>query len=352
MAWFHTFASATDRACGNRAKFMLVASRQASRSVSVTLSRIVVAIALSGAILGPGPATALYAYLPDLLVVSAPDDADAWLSETEIAMGAQGAEDPLWADRPDLKRLDRTERIMTKHWERLDADCDPNAVFALMYLVTTRGVRAHIQEGYFAENDYLAIITVAFAKLYLDSYDAWQAGDRASVQLGWLEAFDYATTGQSSITEDEFLGMNAHINYDLAVAEAAVGITNAAGESRKPDMDRINHVLADVTDDVGYWIAYYYGPTPPTTLPSSAHTQSSDPEDLLANPTLAILEPVYGWREQAWLNAEFISSDPDPTALAAHDAQMQAYAWTVAQGLHSPKTISPAAERIAYCESS
>lgn len=264
----------------------------------------------------------------------------------ETSFGVQAADDPLWADRPDLKRLDRTVRVMERHWQNLDAACDPNAVFALMYLLTTYGVRQHLRDGFFSDNDYLAIITVAFAKMYLDAYDAWKRGDRAAAPPAWLEAFDWAATGQSSIIEDEFLGMNAHINYDLAVAEASVGLTDAQGNSRKPDMDRINHVLYDVTDDVQYWIAYYYGPTPPTTPPSDAHTNSTDFSEF----TL-ILEPIYVWREQAWVNAQIISSAPDQTSRAAHDATMREYSWTVAQGFQSPKLTSPAPERIVYCES-
>jgi hypothetical protein len=291
------------------------------------------------------PATGVYVYVPNLLVIDTSEEADAFLDQMEIALGVQPSDDPRWADRPDLKRLDRTVKVMEKHWERLDRDCDPNAVFALMYLMTTYGVRDHLEEGYFDDNDYLAIITVAFAKMYLDAYDAWERGDREDAPPAWLEAFDWASSGQSSILEDEFLGMNAHINYDLAVAEAAVGITNDAGDSRKPDMDRINHVLHDVTDDVQYWIAYYYGPEPPTTPPSQEHSNATD----FSEYTL-ILEPIYVWREQAWVNAELITAAPDASAREAHDETMREYSWTVAQGFKTPKLVSPAQERLDYCE--
>ncbi|MFO1535749.1 MAG: hypothetical protein ABR586_08800, partial [Thermoplasmatota archaeon] len=88
--------------------------------------------ALAGLILlGPWvPASGLYVYVPNVLVVQNASDADAWLGTLEVAMGVQPAGNPALADRPDLNRLDREARIMERHWRDLDAACDPNAVFA------------------------------------------------------------------------------------------------------------------------------------------------------------------------------------------------------------------------------
>jgi len=291
------------------------------------------------------PAAGLYVYIPNLLVVSSAGDADQVLTNLEIQYGVTAAPDPLAASRPDLARLNREARIMEKHWQQLEAQCDANAVFALMYLTTTYGIRYHIQNHYFADNDYLSIITVSFANMYLHAYDRWLAGDRANAPKAWLEAFDYATSGQSSVMEDEFLGMNAHINYDLAVAIAGLGVNAPDGSSRKPDMDRVNHVLADVTDEVGYDIARYYGPSPPTGPgPNRGEGNNLSPD------SQAALEVVFGWREHAWNNALAISTMPDPTTRALHDATMQQDSWTIAQGFHSPKLTSPAPERLAYCQ--
>ncbi|MGQ0535192.1 MAG: DUF5995 family protein [Methanobacteriota archaeon] len=317
------------------------------RTVRPTLSRFA---ALLGSTLLAGGASALYIYVPNVLVVSSGEDADSVLSEFEarydVTFGVTAADDPLYADRPDLKRVDRVTKVMERHWQRLDAECDANAVFALMYLVTTYNIRNHTRDGYFADNDYLAVITVSFAKLYLDAYEAWKAGDRANVPLGWQEAFDHATSHQSSIVEDEFLGMNAHINYDLSVAIASLGSTAPDGTSRKPDMDRVNHVLMDATDDVGWYIAHYYGPAPPSTEPDWGHNEA------YTGGEEALIEAIGAWREHAWHNAVAIETMPDATTREAHDASMQEYSWTVAQGLQSPKLQDPWPARLAYCEAS
>lgn len=310
--------------------------------------RLLPASMMVAAVLALPAGTAAYLYIPDVLVVSTGSEADDFLDQLEVRFGVAAAPEPGDEGNKNAKRLDRLERAFQKHWQALDAACDPNAVFARMYLTTTGGVRQHIREEYFAENDYLSVITVLFAQLYFNAYDAWKAGRVADVPKPWYEAFQWAKSGQSSITEDQFLGMNAHINYDLAVAEAAMGLWGPQGQWRKADMDRINHVLHDVTDDVGYDIARYYGPSSPTSPPSQAHQPPMNYSD--AN-TL-ILEPIYGWREHAWKNAEVLAGETDPLARKALDAEMQQYAWTIAQGLKSPKLVSPAAERAAYCAAS
>lgn len=309
---------------------------------NLRISLIVVLGAL-GVLALASPTNALYLYIPDVFVVSSGPEADSFLTELELSLGVQPAEDPAWADRPDLKRLARLERSFTKFWLDLDAQCDPKAVFALMYLTTTHGIVNHTKDGYFADNDYLAVITVLFAQLYFKAYNDYYGGHAERTPKPWAEAFAWADSDQSSITQDEFLGMNAHINYDLRVAIAALGTSAPDGTSRKPDMDRVNHVLKDVTDDVGYMIAKYYGPTPPTAQPNWG--EGHDP---LVTP--ALLEPIEAWREDAWNNAVLIETMPTAELRAAHDASMQDYAWSVAQGLQTPNDPATASQRVAYCQ--
>lgn len=319
---------------------------------------LVLAIAVSTA--GAGGANALYAYVPDLLVVSTEEEADAWLdaNEDEIVAGAnvtfdaeadlgiQASDAPEDASKPAWNRLHRTAIIMGHHWKQLDRDCDPDAVFALLYLLMTYGVMAHIEEGYFDDAEYLSVITVVFSDLYMDAYDAWHAGDPDEAPLGWQEAFSWGESGQSTVLEDQLLGMNAHINYDLGVAEAAVGTHDPdTGETRKPDMDRINHVIASVYDDAGWWIAHYYGPEEP----------EGPPPDWGAEPTTlneTALTAVYDWREHAWQNALTIEAlADDPAARETYDAYMDQETWTIAQGLQTPKLFGTEDARVAYCES-
>src|SRR5688500_6174803 len=112
--------------------------------------------AVPPALPSPGSPINLYAYVPNVLAIQGAADADMALDDLEVAFGVQPADGPALADRPDLRRLDREVRIMEKHWRLLEEACDPNAVFALMYLTTTYGIRRNIQNGLFADNDCLS----------------------------------------------------------------------------------------------------------------------------------------------------------------------------------------------------
>ncbi|MDX1610799.1 MAG: DUF5995 family protein [Candidatus Thermoplasmatota archaeon] len=307
---------------------------------------------------GAGGASTAYVYLPDVLVVQADEDLDAWLDAAwaervdgsttaftlQADLGVQPSDWPEPGDKQSLKRVDKLIKVMGHHWKKLDKQCDPDAVFALMYLLTTMAVYHHTAGEYFDDNDYLADITVTFATLYFDAYDAWHEGDPADAPLPWQEAFAWAESGESSITEDQFLGMNAHIHYDLGVSIAAHGTHDPeTGEWRKPDMDRINHVLAWVADDVQWWIAYYYGPDAPEGEPPAWGNDVRD-EDW------AVLEPITAWREQAWVNGETIEATSDMDDRGAYDTWMQEHSWTVAQGFQSPKTEPTAPARTSYCQ--
>ncbi|HLE98103.1 MAG TPA: DUF5995 family protein [Candidatus Thermoplasmatota archaeon] len=291
----------------------------------------------------PAPAAALldgtvYVYVPGLVTVQTEGSAEQWLANAEAAVGVESqsaSDDPLYADKPNLKYVDRAARVMQRHWERLDAACDPDAVFALMYLETTYTVRDHIAAGFFDDNEQLAIVTVAFLQLYFDAYHAWHAGDVAGTPLPWQEAFSGAEEHRTSTLEDEFLGINGHVNYDLAIAMWQTGID----ESRKPDHDRINRVLLAAAPRVGARENAEYG---------LAETSSSgDPNDPF---THTVLWPVYDWRELAWHNAMALTNAQTDAERAAIDAEMQTHGFTVAQGLQTPKAPGDWEARLALCE--
>lgn len=45
-------------------------------------------------------------------------------------------------------------------WEALDADCDPNAVFALTYIYMTYGVKMLLAVDYFDDGNQMANMTI------------------------------------------------------------------------------------------------------------------------------------------------------------------------------------------------
>jgi hypothetical protein len=124
---------------------------------------------------------------------------------------------------------------------------DARRYFHSTYLRTTRAVGEALARGHFLEPEWVERWDVTFAALYLDAVDAAESGGPAPGP--WQTAFDAAAHPGTPPLRLTLLGMNAHINYDLAQSLVAV-ITPAefddpaVVERRGEDHRRIDAVLA------------------------------------------------------------------------------------------------------------
>jgi hypothetical protein len=119
--------------------------------------------------------------------------------------------------------------------------------FAALYRQVTIRVRDAIERGEFDDNERMERLDVLFANRYFAAYDAYQRGEKPS--LVWQAAFDAARLWRPVFLQHLLLGMNAHINLDLAIAAAE----SAAGEDIEEleiDFMAINAILSDLLEVV------------------------------------------------------------------------------------------------------
>ena len=128
----------------------------------------------------------------------------------------------------------------------LQAAGDPGRFFLATYLRTTRAVAEELDRGRFRDPEWVERWDVAFADLYLDALEDAQAGRRPPGP--WAVAFGAGDRDGLPPLRHVLLGMNAHINYDLAQSLLAV-IPERQFEdpellaSRHADHEHIDHVL-------------------------------------------------------------------------------------------------------------
>jgi hypothetical protein len=105
--------------------------------------------------------------------------------------------------------------------EPLEAGGHPGRYFLATYLRTTRAVGEELERGGFRDPAWVERWDVVFADLYLDAVEDEQAGRRPPEP--WAVAFG-AGAGADGLPplRHVLLGMNAHINYDLAQSLLAV----------------------------------------------------------------------------------------------------------------------------------
>lgn len=119
-------------------------------------------------------------------------------------------------------------------------------LFAYIYRRTTFEIASEISLGNFEDNQRLEDFDVAFAKLYLDAYSAYKKGQKVSVS--WAFAFDQVDK-PLTIVQHILLGMNAHINLDLAVAAASV-MHGKDIHAIENDFHKVNDILHQITNEL------------------------------------------------------------------------------------------------------
>jgi Family of unknown function (DUF5995) len=288
----------------------------------------------------------------------------AVLTGTPALQSAAHADDPLyvgWAsllpgltDRYDpnssndcvagrLSCITAIEKEMEQRFRPLAEACSHNAVFALTYLRVTQTYKWSAQQpSYYVDMQWMNHAVAVFAKYYLRAYDTWLSDSSSpSLPQAWRMAFDAAANRRVAGSGNLMLGINAHINRDLAFAMAAAGLAAPDGTSEKLNFDKVNQVLSSVTAPLLAELAARFDPS------------VQGPDTPYALDTTATTNLIFGWREQAWRNAEALADAPteDTRALISQQIETnsvtQAQTWLTSTAYTPPLTGST--DRDAWC---
>lgn len=238
--------------------------------------------------------------------------------------------------------LKATLKELSRIADSTASNCGHEAIFARAYLRMTQlyGFTREIP-GYYTELAAFNHLDAVFAKYYFDAYDNWKSGNRAAVPHSWLVALDAARDKAVTGSGDLLLGMNAHINRDLAFVLAASGLVTRDGSSIKRDYDAVERWLYDATAPLMAEFAARFDPT------------MDDSNDPLGLGYWGTFQLVSSWREAAWRNAEALVSAPTESARAVVAASIEAGADAVAESLLATAAYNPpftsTTARDAYC---
>ncbi len=94
------------------------------------------------------------------------------------------------------------------------------AAFNSLYLTITERVAAHLDGKDVVDRQWLEVLDVEFARLYFTALSSWGVPDRDTPDA-WEVLFRRAQDSGVSGLEAAVLGVNAHINHDLAFAVMA-----------------------------------------------------------------------------------------------------------------------------------
>lgn len=131
------------------------------------------------------------------------------------------------------------------------------AIFLSLYMSVTDAIGQRVREGGFQDPVWVERYGVAFANLYLRAVDSYASG--TWTPKAWRRAFDCADNRSALVLQDLLLGVNAHINHDLALALIEAGIDDRRDE-RYADHTSVNAVLESLTNQAQQQIAEAYAP--------------------------------------------------------------------------------------------
>lgn len=181
--------------------------------------------------------------------------------------------------------------------------------FAALYRQVTLRVRHGIVNGWFDDGPRMNRLDTVFANRYLDALAAWQES-RATSKC-WRLAFGATHRNDLIILQHLLLGINAHINLDLAIAAAEVCPGDELAGLRN-DFVRINEILAALVSDVERVVAQF------SPLFHMVDRIGGEFDDAIVNFSLSTA------REDAWLHARVLAALPEEfrgTTIAVIDAK-------------------------------
>lgn len=136
---------------------------------------------------------------------------------------------------------------------------DLRGVFTTAYLHITQSIGAALQENSFKNNSWSRDYLVAFANLYREAILNYEQGNSQQVPKSWKISFNLAKNDDGYIIQHLLLGINAHINHDLALALHQVSI-DPDREEKYQDHTDINIILEKATDSLKRNVAEKYAP--------------------------------------------------------------------------------------------
>jgi hypothetical protein len=192
--------------------------------------------------------------------------------------------------------------------------------FAALYTHVGAAIELACERGDFVHTDLLLRVHETFFARYLDAFDDHRSG--LPTTATWNVAFDATASDRLCIVQHLLLGMNAHINLDLAIA-VADALDPEEINAFHGDFNRMNALLGSLVDCVSADLALA------SPLLCWINRLGSRPDDVIINFSMRLA------RDHSWRSATLLSTlrgAPRARAVAALDA----HATALARGIVRP----------------
>ena len=193
---------------------------------------------------------------------------------------------------------------MQTHPHQWQQTADRRAIFLNCYLLMTQNMLTAVHQQQFQDNPWVHTLTHRFADYYFTALAAFESQQPTTPQV-WQLTFTAACDAQTYTLQNLFLGVNAHINYDLVLTVVELleaewaALSPAERTQRYQDFIQVNEIIGRTVDAVQDTVV-------------EAYTPRLDLLDRLMGPVdeWLVSKMIGQWREEVWQTAVALLNNP------------------------------------------
>mgnify|MGYP005848538785 CR=1 FL=1 len=153
-------------------------------------------------------------------------------------------------------------KALLQEWEQT---ADRRAIFLNCYMLMTQNMLAAIADGEFNDSTWMRTFLHRFADYYFEAVEAFELDSPATPAI-WRLAHRAAREPKTLVLQNLFLGINAHINYDLVLTLVDMldsewaQLSEQQRQQRYGDHCHVNQIISQTVDLVQDTVVERYAP--------------------------------------------------------------------------------------------
>jgi hypothetical protein len=210
-----------------------------------------------------------------------------------------------------------TER-MGQQIQQWETAVDHRVIFLSCYKQMTDNMLVGMDKGEFHDAGWVGQLLHHFADYYFVALEAYDGGSSATPAI-WRQVHDTARRPETHVLQNLFLGVNAHINYDLVLTlvdllqDVWVQMPLAQRDGRYHDYCVVNDIIAQTIDAVQDNVVERWSPAMDVVDKMLGRLD----ERLIAR-------LITNWREHVWQQAVRMMEAPQAQDAIRQQVEMEA----------------------------
>lgn len=156
-----------------------------------------------------------------------------------------------------IKTIQDVVTQLTQITEHCKLSANKAGYFAALYKRMTLAVKEDIANNRFQDGARMEMLDIVFAQRYFDAYTNYYSKKPGT--LSWQTTFNCCPDDSLIVLQHLLLGINTHINLDLAIAAAIIAPGSSIYDLQQ-DFYRINDIISSLLDDVQECLAQVWLP--------------------------------------------------------------------------------------------